>query len=82
MQISLDVDSSTDEGDREFTIKATSGSRATEQKAIIALEGRLGASAIINHLKSNWIIYTVVIVDLILILIIIFAVRRMVGKRQ
>ena len=82
IEIALDIDKDVEAGEQEFTIKTTFGSEVKEQKVLISVEeGGLFQGSIVDHLKDNAFIYTVVIVDLILIIAIVIAVRRMVAKR-
>jgi len=83
VNIYLDVDSAATAGDKEFTIKASAtGATDVEQKVALSLKEGSSASALINHIKSNAFIYTVILVDLVLIIAIVIAVKRMVGKKS
>tara|TARA_Y100000034_G_scaffold136687_1_gene214939 strand:+ start:289 stop:1860 length:1572 start_codon:yes stop_codon:yes gene_type:complete len=65
------------EGNKELTIKASE----TEQKVGLTIaKSAVGADKITEHLKTNWFIYVIVIVNLILIIAIISVVKRMVGS--
>ena len=76
----LDIKSSATEGNKELTIKATSGTATNEQKISLNLEKGFSSQALINHFKNNWIIYAIVLVNLILIIAIILAVRSILRK--
>lgn len=81
--ITLDVDSDAEAGDQEFSIITTSGEKSAEQDVLLELEegGFFAASSVAEHFKDKWFIYTVIIVDIILIVAIVIAVRRMIRKR-
>ena len=71
------------EGEKEFTIKATHGEQTTEQKialSIIKKDSKL--DKILEHLKINWFIYVIVIINLILIIAIISVVRRILSSSR
>jgi hypothetical protein len=76
----LDINSDALEEDKEFTITATSGAYSVSQKVQVTLEKGITASRIINHLKTNWVIYTIILVNLILIIAIILVVRSLIRK--
>jgi hypothetical protein len=79
VSIILDIDKDA-EGDKEFTIKTTYNDQTTEQKVAFSIEkSAMGADKIAEHLRTNWFIYVIVIVNLILIIAIISVIRRMVG---
>lgn len=79
--IYLDVNGDAELGDRQFTISAVSSTgTSTSQKVAITLEKGFSTSAIINHLKNNWYIYVIVLVNLILIIAIIFVIAKLVRK--
>jgi hypothetical protein len=79
VSITLDIDKDA-EGDKEFTIRTAYGDQTTEQKVAFSIEkSAVGADKIADHLKTNWFIYVIVIVNLILIIAIISVIKRMVG---
>jgi uncharacterized membrane protein len=80
VNVYLDVNSNAVEGDKEFTIIATSGTYSASQKVQITLEKGITTDRIINNLKNNWVIYTIILVNLILIIAIILVVRSLVRK--
>ncbi len=86
VEIAFTADSDA-EGDKEFTVRAEYGaSKSTEATIIVSVEkggffSSITGSTIGSHLKSNWFIYTIVIVDVILIVAIILAVRSMLAKK-
>ena len=69
------------EGDKEFIIKATAEGQTSKTSGLpLSIEkSAVGADKIVNHLKTNWFIYVIVIVNLILIIAIISVIKRMVG---
>jgi len=76
LQIDKDV-----EGDKEFTIKTDYNDKTTEQKVALSItKTEIGFDKIADHLKTNWFIYAIVIVNLILIIAIISVVKRMVSS--
>lgn len=77
VDITLNIDSDTIAEEKEFTVKVGD----QEQKILIDVEEGMALSQISGHLKDNWFIYTVILVDIILIVAIIIAVRRMIVKR-
>ena len=66
---------------KNFEIKASYDDQITEQGIALAIQEKqdIGADKIVEHLKTNWFIYAIVIVNLILIIAIISVVKRMVG---
>jgi len=75
--IYLDLDSDA-QGDKEFTIKATSSNGIiTEQDVAFTIEEGVTQDAILSHLQDNWFIYVIVIVNLILIIAIVAVIKRM-----
>ena len=69
------------EGSKELTIKAAYGDEAKEQQVGLTIEDTaVGADKVTEHLKANWFIYVIVIVNLILIIAIISVVKRMVSS--
>lgn len=82
VSIVLNVDKEA-EGDKEFTIKTSSGSSSTEQRvALTVTKSSLPLSSVSEHLKKNWFIYVIILVNLVLIIAIIFVIRRMVSPRK
>lgn len=85
VNIVLNLDS-TAEGDKEFTIRATYGNQVTDQKVQLSItpqnKGTTSSNAIVEHLKNNWFIYLIILVNIILILAIIIVIARMVSPRR
>ncbi len=80
--VSIYLNLNTDaEGEKEFTIKATSieGS-VKEQKVALTIKKGLSQDKVVEHIKNNWFIYAIVIINLILIIAIISVVKRIAGK--
>jgi len=69
------------EGDKELTLKAVDDEQTTEQKIALSIKSK-GASSgkVAEHLRTNWFIYVIVLVNLILIIAIISVIKRMVGS--
>ncbi|MDP3026478.1 MAG: putative S-layer protein [Nanoarchaeota archaeon] len=78
VSIYLDIDKDAT-GEKEFTIRATyNNGKITDQTVALALETGASQDALLNHLKNNWFIYVIAIVNIILIIAIIAVVRSMV----
>lgn len=70
-------------GEKELTIKASSGTVSTEQRvALDVVKSNLQFTSIINHFKSNWFIYLIILVNLVLIIAIIIVIKRMVSPAR
>jgi hypothetical protein len=82
VNIYLDIANNATIGEKEFTIQAVSGSATAEQKVKLTLEKGITSSSIINHIKANWIIYTIILVNLILIIAIILVVKSIVSSKN
>ena len=82
IEIALDIDKDVKAGEKEFTIETTYGDSVKEQAVIVDVEEgfSLGFGSIGDYFKDNWFIYTVILVDLILITAIIIAVVRVAGR--
>ena len=66
-------------GEKEFTIRASyDNGKITDQTVALALEAGASQDALLNHLRNNWFIYVIAIVNIILIIAIIAVVRSMV----
>ncbi|MDD5191547.1 MAG: putative S-layer protein [Candidatus Nanoarchaeia archaeon] len=79
VSIYLDIDDDAT-GEKEFTIRASYDGKTTEQKVALALESGASQDVILTHLKNNWFIYVIVIVNIILIIAIIMVVKSMVSR--
>lgn len=80
VKVYLDVTDTATTGDKEFTIKANYGTGAIEQKVKLTVEKGFTAQALVNHFKTNWYIYAIVLVNLVLIIAIILVVKSLVKK--
>jgi len=82
VEIVLDVDNDVEAGEKELTIETTYGGSTNEQKVLLDVEEgfSLGFGSIGSHFQDNWFIYTVILVDIILIVAIIIAVVRVANK--
>lgn len=79
VSIFLDVDEDA-EAEQEFTIKATYGEQTTEQKVTLVIEKGVTQDVVVGHLKENWFIYVIALINIILIIAIIAVVKSMVGR--
>lgn len=78
VSIYLDIDDDAT-GEKEFTIEASYNGKITSQKVALALEaGTASQDAILTHLRNNWFIYVIIIVNIILIIAIIAVVKSIV----
>jgi len=77
----LDVDKDTKAGEKEFTLKTTYGSESTEQKVLVDVEEGFAGFALVDNVKNNWFIYLIILINVILIVAIILAVKGMAAKR-
>ena len=84
VSIILNIDAAA-QGDQEFTIKATptTGTGAVEQRVAITIsKSSAQLNAFADHLKKNWFIYVIVLVNVVLIIAIILVIKRMVSPRK
>ncbi|MBT4165517.1 putative S-layer protein [archaeon] len=82
VSIALDIDSDV-EGDKELTIKAVSSEGEAEQKVALSIESNEAEfDAFSGHVKNNWFIYIIVLVNIVLIIAIILVIRSMVRPRE
>jgi len=85
MRIVLNVDAEA-QGEQELTIKATYGNNnelSSEQKVVLTVnQPEVQFGSFMTHLKNNWFIYAIVIVNLVLIIAIIIVIRRMLSPRR
>ena len=79
ISIFLDIDKDA-EGEQEFTIKVTYGEQTTEQKVALSIEKGVTQDVVVNHLRENWFIYVIALINIILIIAIIAVVKSMVGR--
>jgi hypothetical protein len=78
----LEIKNSAEVGEKEFSIVASSGAFSTEQKVKLNLEKGITGSAILDHIKNNWVIYTIILVNLILIIAIILVVKSILSSKH
>jgi len=82
VNIILNIDDDA-EGDKELTIRASSGDKVSEQKVALTIGGNEPQfDAFSEHVKANWFIYVIVLVNIILIIAIILVIRSMVRPRE
>jgi hypothetical protein len=83
VSITLNIDQAA-EGDKEFTISANSGSSASVNQKVALTVTKPAAStrAISDHLKKNWFIYVIIIVNVILLIAIIMVIKSMVSPKR
>jgi hypothetical protein len=69
-------------GEQSFKIRAVSDNQVINEVTVqgLTLEKGITTSIVLNHLKNNWVIYTIVLVNLILIIAIILVIRSIVRK--
>lgn len=79
LKIYLDINSDVT-GAKEFKIVATYGDNTKEQSVSLDIEEGLSQGKIVDHLTENWFIYVIVLINLILIIAIIVAIRRIVAR--
>ena len=79
VEISLDIDNDAEIGEKQFTIKADYDTGSQSQDVAIEVEKGF---ALGNHFRDNWFIYTVILIDVILIIAIIVAIARIVSKKS
>ena len=82
VNIILNVDSNA-EGDKGFTIKTTYGeNKITEHKVSLSISAsNTQLTPFVDNVKSNWFIYVIILVNIILIIAIISVIRSMVSPR-
>ncbi len=72
-------------GDNELTIRAAYEGKTTDQRVILSVtEGSTGSTDLgpfVNHLRDNWFIYLIILVNIVLIVAIILVIRSMVSPR-
>ena len=72
------------QGDKEFTIKATYDDQTTEQEVLLSIEqptaGVTGA-VVSEHVRENWFVYLIAIINIILIIAIIAVIKSMATSR-
>ena len=74
-------------GDNELTIRAAYDSKTTDQRVVLTIaEGKMSGSnadlgPFVNHLRDNWFIYLIILVNIVLIIAIILVIRSMVSPR-
>jgi uncharacterized membrane protein len=82
VSIYFNVDSDAKAGDKDFTIKVSSGSKTTEQKVAVTLEEGLTSSKILKNIKDNSFVYSIVLINLILLIAIIIVIVKMFGRKS
>ena len=82
VSIYFNVDSTAKAGDKDFTIKTAYGSKTSEQKVAVTLEEGLTSSKIMQHIKANSFVYTIVLINLILLIAIIIVIVKMFGRKS
>jgi hypothetical protein len=74
-------------GDNELTIRAAFDGKTTDQRVVLSItEGNMSGSnadlgPFVNHLRDNWFIYLIILVNIVLIVAIILVIRSMVSPR-
>ena len=75
-------------GEQFFTIKAVSGTETKEQEVSVVVEAKaneaisgITGNAITEHLRENWFIWVIVVINIVLIIAIILVARRIVAAK-
>jgi len=80
--IVLNVDSAAT-GDKDFTIRATSGTTSTEQRVALPItKTQMQFNSIFTSIGKNWFIYLIILVNVVLIVAIIIVIKRMVAPKR
>jgi len=83
VDIILDLDDDA-QGDKEFTIRTTYGDETAEQKIALFVENPTAAgitgATVGEHIRTNWFIYIIALINIILIIAIIAVIKSMAGK--
>jgi len=82
VSIYFNVDSDAKAGDKDFTIKVAYGSKTSEQKVAVTLEEGLTSSKILKNIKDNSFVYSIVLINLILLIAIIIVIVKMFGRKS
>lgn len=73
------------EGEQFFTIRADFEKETIEQEVSVIIEGKeptaVTGAAISTHLRENWFIWVIIVINIILIIAIILVARRIVTSR-
>ncbi|MFA5857215.1 MAG: putative S-layer protein [Candidatus Pacearchaeota archaeon] len=82
VSIVLDINKDAD-GENEFVIKTIYGTQTSEQKVVLPVTQETAQfGSISEHIKNNWFIYLIILVNLILIIAIISVVRKMIAPKR
>ena len=72
-------------GDKELTIRANYDGKTTDQRIVLTIgDGKMAPADLgpfVNHLRDNWFIYLIILVNLVLIIAIILVIKSMVSPR-
>jgi hypothetical protein len=72
-------------GDKELTIRANYDEKTTDQRIVLTIgDGKMAPADLgpfVNHLRDNWFIYLIILVNLVLIIAIILVIKSMVSPR-
>lgn len=84
--IILSVNPTVVEGEKDFLIRTSFGGRSKDQRVSMLVTNNEGTSTgesqldpLVNHLRTNWFIYLIILVNVILIVAIILVIRSMVS---
>ena len=72
------------QGDNELTIKSMYDNKVTEQRVVLTIlpsKTQADLTPFVEHIRTNWFIYLIVLVNIILIIAIILVIRSMVSPR-
>lgn len=83
LEIILNLDDDA-EGEKEFSIKASYENKTTEQRVAFAITptSSVDTEVISNHLKQNWFIYVIILVNVLLLIAIILVVRKILTPKR
>jgi len=72
-------------GDNELTIRTAYDGKTTDQRVVLSVgESKMDSQDLgpfVNHLRDNWFIYLIILVNIVLIVAIILVIRSMVSPR-
>jgi len=86
VSIALNVNSDAT-GDNELTIRTAYDGKVTEQRVVLSVSDKGSSTSnadlgpFVNHLRDNWFIYLIILVNIVLIVAIILVIRSMVSPR-
>lgn len=79
--LTLNVNEDAPAGDQTFTIRIASGALYKDIPVAIKVGSGTSSNIIFNNIKSNWFIYLIILINIVLIVAIIVAIMRLSGRR-